>query len=73
VEGDGYVCPNGHAVAPVRVHNCSRCRASVVYEPAARGMMFLAALHRAHAALDAEHGHTAETWTDRQRWPYSGD
>jgi hypothetical protein len=27
------------------------------------------ALHRAHAALDAEHGHTAETWADRERWP----
>jgi predicted nucleic acid-binding Zn-ribbon protein len=25
------------------------------------------ALRRAHDALDVEHGHTAETWEDRQR------
>jgi hypothetical protein len=30
---DGYVCPNGHAVDPVRVHNCPTCRAGVVYVP----------------------------------------
>ena len=26
------------------------------------------ALIRAHAVLDAEHGHTASTWGDRERW-----
>lgn len=28
----------------------------------------LEALHRAHAALDKGHDHTAETWDDRERW-----
>lgn len=50
---DGYVCPNGHAVAPARVHNCPTCRASVVYEPAARGMAFRVRAEKAEADLDA--------------------
>jgi hypothetical protein len=72
-EADHFVCPSGHRVDRIRTIACpeSGCRASVVYEPAARGMELLAALHRAHAALDAEHGHTPETWEDRQRWPAS--
>jgi hypothetical protein len=68
-----YVCPNGHPVLPLRVVNCTRCQASVIYEPQARGMAFLAALHRAHAALDAAGGHTPQTLADRGRWPHSGD
>lgn len=63
-----FVCPNGHAVAPVRVHNCQTCRAGVVYEPAARGMAFFVALDRAHTALDDVHGHTPETLADRARF-----
>jgi hypothetical protein len=67
-ERDGYACPNGHAVDRVRVVNCATCHAGVVYEPSARGMLLLVALARAHAALDAGHDHTPETWADRERW-----
>jgi hypothetical protein len=66
---NGYECPNGHAMPAVRVVNCPVCRAAVVYEPTAHGMALLRALYRAHAALDAEHGHTKETAADKQRWP----
>lgn len=38
--GDEYVCPNGHPVLRIRVVNCARCRASVIYEPQARGMAY---------------------------------
>jgi hypothetical protein len=73
-EADHFVCPNGHRVDRIRTINCPEpgCHGSVVYEPAARGMALLVALHRAHAALDREHGHTTETWADRQRWPGPG-
>lgn len=58
-------CVNGHPVAPVRVHNCPVCGVGVVYEPAP---LVLAALDRAHVALDTGGGHTPETRADRQRW-----
>jgi hypothetical protein len=44
VTDDGYVCPNGHPVDPVRVHRCKSCHAGVIYEPAAHGVALLAAL-----------------------------
>jgi hypothetical protein len=66
---DGYVCPNGHAVDPVRVHNCPTCRAGVVYVPGEHCMLLQLALYRAHAVLDSEQAHTGETWADRTRWP----
>jgi hypothetical protein len=70
-DADHFLCPNGHRVDRVRAISCPEpgCHATVVYEPAARGMELLAALYRAHAALDRAHDHTAETWADRQRWP----
>lgn len=71
-EADRFTCPNGHPVDRIRAVNCGTpgCQASVVYEPAARGMALLAALYRAHAALDRQHGHTIETSMDRERWPH---
>jgi hypothetical protein len=69
-ESDHFVCPNGHRVDRIRTITCPTpgCRAHVVYEPVARSMALLAALRRAHAALDVEHGHTVQTWADRGRW-----
>jgi hypothetical protein len=48
---DGYVCPNGHVVPAVRVHNCQTCHASVVYEPAAHGMALRVRAEKAEAGV----------------------
>lgn len=33
-----YECPNGHAIAPLKVVNCTSCGSAIAYEPAAKGM-----------------------------------